>query len=143
MMDQFTKQISDDAEACVEHFRKKYGSGLDFSEESLVLIDEIIEEASDFYPEMQEGQQQWIVSSVGSYIFEVARRNFGGKYFWFDQRAQPILVTGQPKFEIAIVAFDKVEGRLLNGAEDNIPYFFKGYSERVRNAKEGDQATIV
>ncbi|AYB35004.1 hypothetical protein [Chryseolinea soli] len=141
-LDEFAQQMSDAAEACADHFKGRYGV-LDFSERSLQIVDTILEDASDFYPEMEEAQQQWIVSSVGSYIFEVARRNFGGKYFWFDQRAQPILVTGQPRFEISIVVFDKVAGRLTNGKEDNIPYFFEGYAERVRKAKDGDRATIV
>jgi hypothetical protein len=142
ILDEFTQQMSDAAQACVDHFKGKHAA-LDFSERSLQTVEAILEEASEFYPEMKDGQQQWIISSVGSYIFEVARRNFGGRYFWFDQRDQPILVTGQPKFEISIVVFDKVKGRLLNGKEDNIPYFFEGYSERVRKAKEGDRATIV
>jgi hypothetical protein len=142
-LDEFTLQMSDAAQACVEHFKGRYGSGLDFSEESLKLVDDILEDAADFYAEMPEAQRKWIVSSIGSYVFEVARRNFGGRYFWFDQRNQPIFVTGQPKFEISIVVYDKIEGRLTNGKEDNIPYFFEGYAERVRKAKEGDRATIV
>lgn len=142
-LDEFTQQMSNAANACIEHFDKRYGGGLDYSESSLKLVDQILEDASDFFPEMEENQQKWIINSVGSYIFEVARKNYGGRYFWFDQREQPIFVTGQPEFEISIVVFDKVQGRLVNGKEDNIPYFFEGYSERVKKAKPGDRATIV
>ena len=143
VLDEFSQELFNNAEACVEQFKDRFGNGLDFTEKSLKLVDEILDELSDFYPEMEEVQQKSIINSIGSYIFEVARRNFGGKYFWFDQRNQPILVTGQPNFEISIIVFDKVEGRIINGKEDSIPYFFEGYSERVRNAKGGDKATIV
>jgi len=143
VLDEFTKQMSDSAQSCIEHFKGKYGNRLDFSVKSLELIDNILDEASDFYEEMKETQKKWLISSVGSYIFEVARRNYGGRYYWYDQGNQPIFVTGQPRFEISIIVFDKVRGRLENGIVDNIPFFFKGYSERVENAKNGDSATIV
>jgi hypothetical protein len=142
-LDEFTQQMADSAILCVNHFKDRYGDKLDFSVQSLETIDTILDEASDFYEEMKQEQKEWIINSVGSYIFEVARRNYGGKYFWLDQRNQPIFVTGQPKFEISIVVFDKVKGRMENGKEDNIPFFFQGYTERVEKAKEGDRATIV
>ena len=112
-------------------------SGLDFSVDSLNVIDHILEEASDFYDDMSEAKKQNFISAVGAYIFEVARRNFGGKYFWYDSLNQPILVTGQPVFEVSILALDKVKGRLENGSEDNIPFYFAGYLERVKNKQSG------
>lgn len=141
--DEFTQQMADSAMLCVNHFKGRYGNKLDFTVKSLETVDEILDEASDFYEDMKQEQKDWIINSVGAYIFEVARKNYGGKYYWFDQRNQPIFVTGQPKFEISIVVFDKVKGRMENGKEDNIPFFFKGYTERVEKAKEGDRATIV
>lgn len=78
-----------------------------------------------------------MITTVGSYIFEVARQNFGGKYFWYDKLNQPILVTGQPNFEASIIANDKVEKRLVNGVEDNIPFYFEGYVELVNAEKSG------
>lgn len=141
-LDEFTQDMYDAAEKCVKNFEGRF-DGLDFTEQSLKVIDNILDELSDFYPEMEEDQQNGIINLIGSYVFEVARRNFGGKYFWHDQRNQPILVTGQPEFEISIIVFDKIKGRIINGQEDNISYFFEGYSERVRNAKNGDSATIV
>ncbi len=142
-LDEFTQHMAEAAMDCVNHFNGRFGDKLDFSVQSLQTVDDILEEASDFYEDMNQEQKDWIVNSVGSYIFEVARRNYGGKYYWFDQRNQPIFVMGQPRFEISIVVFDKVQGRIENGKEDNIPFFFKGYSERVETAKDGDRATIV
>jgi hypothetical protein len=140
---EFTKQIRQEAEVCIEHFRERSGDKLDFSIASLGIIDEILGEAHDFIDEIQEGQKNWIVAKVGSYIFEVARTNFGGNYYWYEQLSQPVLVTGEPDFEISILPFEKVRQRIENGNDDNIPFYFQGYMERVLTGKKGDRALIV
>lgn len=132
--DDFTKEIKAEAACLIEKIRKEY-PGLDFSVQSLSIIDNFLEEASDFYIDMNENQKQNIINNVGSYIFEVARTNFGGKYFLYDHLDQPILVTGQPEFEMSLLAFEKVKGRLENGSEDNIPFFFEGFVNGVKNKK--------
>jgi hypothetical protein len=142
-VDEFTQRMIVTAAACVEHFEIRSGGKLDYSEQSLHIVDSILDEAADHYEDMEPEQQKWLVSSFGAYIFEVARRNYGGRYYWYDAGNQPIFVTGQPKFEISIIVFDKVKGRMVNGKEDHIPFFFKGYTERLATAKEGDRATIV
>ncbi|WP_433620539.1 hypothetical protein [Paenibacillus cellulositrophicus] len=59
-------------------------------------------------------------------------------------RDQPVLVTGEPDYSISIFAFDKVKGRIQNGKEDEIPYYFDGYIEAVKKGKKtGYRATIV
>lgn len=141
--DAFTTQMIQNSKICVDHFKEKYPNLLDYSEKSLEYIEEILDEASDFKDQLQEQQRSWIINIIGSYVFEVARTNYGGKYYMLDQKNQPILVTGQPKFEISIVVFDKIAGRIDNGKEDNIPFFFQGYSERVKNCKKGDKAMII
>lgn len=142
-MDQFTKDMAAGAEAFVANTKDRADKVLDFSVDSLTTIDDMLDEASDFYPEMPDTQRNNIIQSFGAYIFEVARRNYGGKYFWYEQGNQPIFVTGMPDFEISLIVFNKVKGRLENGKEDNIPFFFAGYAERVENAKPGDKASIV
>jgi len=134
--DDFTKDMIRAASSFVSNTSNRF-AGLDYSVKSLQVIDDILEEASDFYDDMNDEQQQNLIRSAGSYIFEVARRNFGGKYFWYDQSNQPILVTGQPVFEVSILVFDKIKGRLENGSEDNIPFYFAGYIERVKNKQSG------
>lgn len=134
--DDITLDIMKSAELFVERSVERY-LGLDFSVESLEVIDYVLEDASDFYDEMNEDQRNNIINSVGSYVFEVARKTFGGKYFWYDKLNQPIFVTGQPEFEVSILAFDKVKMRIENGKEDNIPFYFAGYVERVKNKESG------
>lgn len=135
-LDDFTLDMVKSADIFVERSTERY-KGLDFSVESLEVIDSVLEDASDFYDEMNNDQRNNIINSVGSYVFEVARKTFGGKYFWYDKLNQPILVTGQPEFEVSILAFDKVKMRIENGKEDNIPFYFAGYVERVKNKQSG------
>ncbi|TPN82882.1 hypothetical protein [Aquimarina algicola] len=135
-LDDFTIDIMKSADFFVSNTSNRF-SGLDYSVKSLEQVDNALEEASDFYDEMTSEQQQNIISTTGSYIFEVARKNFGGKYFWYDKLNQPIFVTGQPEFEVSILVFEKVKGRLENGKEDNIPFYFAGYIERVKNKQSG------
>ena len=141
-LDEFTKQMVEESLQFIDLFKERF-IGLDFTVKSLIIVDTILEEVADFQVEMDEMQRKTIIQKTASYIFEVARKNYGGRYYWYDQLTQPILVTGQPDFEISLLALEKVKGRLKNGKEDNIPYFFQGYVERVVNAKPGDKAMIV
>lgn len=128
------------AESFTNNFADK--GKLDFSIESLCCVDGILDELCDF--ELDEDNLDSVSSMAGCYIFEVARRNYGGKYYWITESKQPVLVTGEPHFSISILAFDKVKGRILNGQEDNIPYYFEGYIQAVQKGKEtGYCATIV
>lgn len=110
------------------------GVTLDFSVESLHDLDQIIESNTEVYKESNDNTKRIMVMKIGSYIFEVARQNFGGKYYWYDNLDQPILITGQPEFEMSLLAYEKVKGRFENGPEDNIPFFFEGgYVQGVKN----------
>ncbi|MBP6424753.1 MAG: hypothetical protein KA278_03425 [Flavobacterium sp.] len=139
---EFIQDMAGNAERIVEAYNEALGGTLDFSVNSLKVLDELLEQFHQNKDEIDEEMMSDLIGQAGGYIFEVARRNFGGKYFWYEQLNQPILVTGQPKFEISIIAFDKVKMRLENGQEDNIPFYFKGYEERVKKGIEGDRALI-
>lgn len=141
---EFINDITDDAEKIVESFGATLDNALDYSIESLFVLDEqLLSQFHENSHDVDEQMKNDIITQAGSYIFEVARRNFGGIYYWYDSLNQPILVTGQPKFEISLLAFEKVKLRIENGKEDNIPFFFKGYADKVLNARDGEQATYV
>ena len=106
-------------------------TGLDFSVQSLEILEVLLEDASKFYNEMSPEQQQKIIEGAGAYLFETARKNAGGTYYWYQKLSQPILVTGQPRFETSILAFRQVENRLRNGKGDEIPVYFESYLENV------------
>lgn len=127
-----------------ENFTKNFSDkgNFNFSVDSLRNVDDILEELRDF--ELDDDILDSASSMAGCYIFEVARRNYGGKYYWVQERDQPVLVTGEPEFSVSIFAFEKVRSRLQNGKEDEIPYYFDGYIQAIEKGKEtGYCATIV
>ena len=140
---EFISKATANAERIVRAFNSKYDGAFDYSIRSLNVLDSLIEDFSDFADLSDEEIIDDFCAQTGSYILEVARRNYGGVYFWEDRLEQPLLKTGLPNFEISILTFGKVKNRIVNGDEDNIPYFFKGYSERVRNAKNGEVVTFI
>jgi len=127
---QFAVNMLANASVLVQEYKGRFN--LDFSVASLHALDEILEEIAVRYnTRMNKDEQEIIITKAGSYIFEVAKQNFGGRYFWYAQLNQPILVTGQPEFEMSLLAYEKVKGRLVNGMEDNIPFFFQGFVDGV------------
>lgn len=140
MQSRLEQDIITTAESFANNFSDK--GNFDYSVQSLRNLDDILEELSEY--QIDDDTLNSVSSMAGSYIFEVARRNYGGKYIWVQERDQPVLVTGEPEYSISIAAFDKVRGRIRNGKEDNIPYYFDGYIEAVEKGKNtGYRATIV
>ncbi len=129
--EQFANNMLANAKALIAQFDGD--AKLDFSIESLKELDDILEENSLFFKQADHETKRKMIIKAGSYVFEVARHNFGGKYYWYDRLDQPILVTGQPDFEMSLLAYEKVKGRFENGQEDNIPFFFDGFVEGVKH----------
>ena len=100
-----------------------------------------MEEISDF--EWDEDALYYASSMFGCYVFETARKNYGGEYLWVRDEEQPVLVAGLPDFQVSIRAWQKVRGRLVNGKEDSIPFYIAGYMEHIEHAKKGDFIMIV
>lgn len=140
MVESLKSDVINTAESFTRNFSNK--GNFDYSLESLMKVDDLLDELSKF--ELDENNLYSVSSMVGSYIFEVARRNYGGEYYWIQESEQPILVTGKTDFDVSIYAFQKVKYRLINGEEDNIIFYFKGYIEAVeKGRKNGDCTTIV
>ena len=136
-MSELEEQVADKAERAVDQLRDRSGDSLDYSESSLSMVEEILAEASDYIEQMPKGQIEALVHLLGSYILEVARREFGGKFYWHDGRDEAVLVVGEPDYKIAILAFDKVRGRLSGDEAENIPFFNQGFATRARNPEAG------
>ncbi|WP_138495121.1 hypothetical protein [Paenibacillus pinistramenti] len=140
MSSRLEQDIISTAESFAANFSDR--GNFDFSIQSLRKLDDLLEELGNY--KLDNHALDSASSMAGSYIFEVARRNYGGRYFWVQDRDQPVLVTGEPEYSISIFAFDKVKGRIQNGKEDDIPYYFDGYIEAVKKGKQtGYSATIV
>jgi hypothetical protein len=139
-MNEFEKNVAGFAEQAVDAARHRGGGLLDYSEMSLIVVEEMLGEIAVSGPDANEGG---LVTTFGSYILEVGRRTFGGKYSWYEKGNQPVLVVGEPNFRIAIITLDRVRNRMRGSLEDNIPFFFEGFSSRVRKAKPGEDAFFV
>ena len=51
-------------------------------------------------------------------------------------------MTGEPEYSVSLGACSKAKGRIDNGDEDNIPFFFDGYVERVTRPRPGQEIFI-
>jgi hypothetical protein len=56
---------------------------------------------------------------------------FGGRYLRFDEDNPLVLVVGEPEFSVGLCAMSKVQGRVVNGPEDDIPFFYAGFVDAV------------
>lgn len=136
-------QVRAKAELAVAQFQQQAGGRLDYSEKSLLAVDEMLGDASRYKDQMPGETFEAIVELVGSYILDVAYRQYGGVFQWHPQHKQPVLVVGEPQFHVAMMTFDKVRGRLSGDPADNIPFFFQGFAEKVKTATPGMRALYV
>ncbi len=142
-MDELATQIAMSAERAVAMCEGRSGGQLDYSQVSLTVVEEMLVEAGQWLEEMTPEQTSMLVHDFGCYILEVGRREFGGRFLWHDERDQPVLVVGEPKFRIAIITWDRVRGRLGGDESDNIPFFYTGFAERTRQGVPGTDVLYV
>lgn len=116
---------------------------LDFSVESLQIVEEMLAEASTYLDDLSTEAVEQLVTQFGCYVLEVARHQFGGTYSWLENRDQPVLVVGDLETHTAIGTWDKVRSRLSGDVGDNIPFFFEGFAERVRTPLNGTRSLYV
>jgi hypothetical protein len=109
---------------------------LDYSPESLEIVDGLLGDLHAQGVPLPEDVQ----ADVSAYIFEVARREFGGRYLRGDNENPFVLVIGEPDFQVGVMVMSKVAGRVANGPEDNIPFFYAGIAPLVARKKS---ATLV
>ena len=120
------------ANNAVIEFRKPSQDRLDFSEASLTIVEEILEELSDFIDSIAANEIENIVNLFSCYVLEVARREYGGQYCWHESEKAPMLVVKKYKSRISIMTVAKVRNRLLGDTADNIPFFYRGFADRIK-----------
>ena len=135
-----SEQVHRNAESAVKQFQERAGGKLDYSVQSLQAVEELLAEAADHRDSLRSATLDTLTELLGCYILEVGYREHGGKFAWFEERKQPVLVVGEPAFHVAMITFGKVRGRLSGDRGDNIPFFYEGFSERVRAAIPGTRA---
>jgi len=144
-MRNLTDDIQNTATNFVQHMQQFFDTPLDYSVESLNEVDEMLDGLGKRREEFKEEAFFDLYSMTGCYVFEVARRNYGGEYFWIQEEQQPGLGAGHPDFLVVIKAWEKVKGRLIKGEEDNIPFYIAGYKEHIEigKTKPGYKAIIT
>lgn len=144
-MNRLMDDIQSTAHNFTVNFQQFSGMPLDYSLKSLEGVDEMLDGMGKKIEELKRNVLFDLCSMTGCYIFEVARRNYGGEYFWIEEERQPILVAGRPDFSVEIKAWEKTWGRLVNGKEDNIPFYIAGYQEHIAvgKTKKGYHVTVV
>jgi hypothetical protein len=108
-----------------------------------LIIEEMLAETAGFADQISPDEMSILVQDFGSYVLEVGRQEFGGRYLWHDERDQPVLVVGEPSARIAMMAWCKVRGRLSGDEGDNIPFHYAGFAERARMATPGTDVLFV
>jgi hypothetical protein len=133
-------EIAKAAERAVGMAADRGGGLLDYSEASITVVEEIVAEAAGY--ELSQAERQRLAEDFGSYILEVARRTYGGRYLWYQDR-EPVLMVGDEESHVAIATWGKVQGRLSGDEADNIPYFYDGFAERVKAGPPGKRVLYV
>jgi hypothetical protein len=136
-------QVHENAALAVKQFQDRAKGKLDYSASSLSEIEEMLDEAARHAADLKTETIETLVELIGCYILEVGFREHGGKFAWYAERKQPVLIVGEPAFHVAMITFDKVRGRLSGDKADNIPFFYQGFSERVKEAVPGTRALYV
>ena len=130
-MNAILEEVTTAAERAVTSLQARAGGRLDYSPASLAAVDEMLVEVSAYAAELDEAVVTGLVQQLGCYVLEVARRAYGGTYYWHDEGEQPILVVGEPDAHVALMTWSKVVGRLTGDEGDDIVYFFDGFAQKA------------
>lgn len=88
------------------NFASNFMEDCDFSIDSLEFIEHILEDMRT--KELNEDDIYNISTMIGCYVFETARRNYGGVYYWVNSEQQPLF---------------------------SIPFYIDGYREHIEKGK--------
>jgi hypothetical protein len=125
----FIQQIPEFAELHVAKSKDNFDVSLDYSENSLRQIDEII---TKHWPEPPVFLNQ-VVMTFGSYVGETVRRLLGGRWEFDADRGYTLADIGGTGSRI--YPFAKVHKRFTNGEEDSIAYYFQVVCKIVADEK--------
>ena len=142
-MNAIHEEVLATAERAVAALQDRAGGRLDWSVASLQAVDEMLVEVSDYVADLDEAVVTSLVQQLGCYVLEVARRAYGGTYFWHEEGEQPILVVGEPAAHVALMAWSKVTGRITGDAGDDIVFFFDGFAARAAQPEPGSNVLFL
>lgn len=102
-------------------------SQLDYSRDSIALVDKVLQ---DFYVQ-QAPLPEDLHFLASAYVFECARRQYGGRYLRSEAPNSFVLVLGEPDCRIGFCAMGKVASRAANGPDDNQLFFYDGIAQAL------------
>ena len=137
--------IKANAEMVVDKYKNDDFLKVDYSRESLNSIENVLDDLSDITYEVDIELVGNAINLHASYILNVAYNEFGGRFSVIKRGNEvlPILIVGEPNFEVGIIAHDKVKGRINGDPADNIPFFYQGFVEHVESATPGKKVIIA
>ena len=142
-MNAILEEVTAAAERAITSLQTRAGGRLDYSIDSLQVVDEMLVEVSAYVADLEEPVVNGLVQQLGCYVLEVGRRAFGGEYFWHDEGEQPILVVGEPAAHVAMMTWSRVVGRLTGDVGDDIPFFFNGFAEKAARPEAGSNVLFL
>lgn len=122
------------AEDAVDLAQERFGIHLDYSEESIAHVEEILNQFHKRIPQgffkklLKRGPPPEVVEQVakmfGGYLGEVMRRHFGGEWM-LDSGidSEPTITLAFPN-ESKVFPPGKVYKRLMNGEADGVPFYY-------------------
>jgi len=142
-MNAIQEEVATTAARAVAALQERAGGRLDGAIASLQAVDEILVEVSGYVADLDEAVVTGLVQQLGCYVLEVARRAFGGEYFWHEEGEQPVLVVGAPAAHVALMTWSKVTGRITGDEGDDIVFFFDGFAARAARPEPGSHVLFL
>ncbi len=131
---EFIERVANAAREFVHAAQPETGQ-LDYSLSSIHALDAVLEAAH--LGNLPLTPMQTV--GAAAYLYEVARREYGGLYEVCDDEDPVVLVTGGPDAEVCLGAIAKVERRIRYGSDEAVPPFF----ERFKRAVEEQTAETI
>lgn len=140
-MRKLTEDFKEMAEGFASEHNNDMVSSFDFSLFSLQIVDDYMNALGQENPDEETLHQISVV--VGSYVFEVVKRNFGGEYQWVDAENVPALIYQSEGSTIQFFAWNKVRERIVKGVNYSLFDHVEGFSHQVARIKEGNSVNMV
>lgn len=125
---EFIERVSNAAQEFVDAAQPETGQ-LDYSLSSIHALDSALEAAH--LGNLPLTPMQTV--GAAAYLYEVARREYGGQYEVCDDEDPVVLVTGGSAAEICLGAIAKVERRIRYGSDEAMPAFFERFIRAVED----------
>lgn len=125
--DRIWKKAEQYADKAVEFAKDRLGITLDWSDESVGLVENIL---SRLHQDLEkanptESDINQYAKTFGSYVGEVFRKNHGARWGVITLQGRRIFGLQTPDSEMRLWPWLLAQNRIMNGPEDNVNYSYK------------------